>query len=70
MGLTRVNNRPIVTTKDLMTVEELKKVAGISELERLYALDTGRVLTDAELIDTREAEYGATAAWERGVNSR
>jgi hypothetical protein len=38
----------------------------VSELERIYELQTGRVLEDDELIDTRDAAYGATADWERG----
>lgn len=66
MGLPKVNNKVIVTPKDRMTVIEFKRLADISKLERLYELQTGRVLEDVEVIDTREAEYGSTTDWERG----
>lgn len=66
MGLPKLNNRVIVTPRDKMTVAEFKRLGDVSELERIYELDTGRVLDDADLIDTREAAYGSTADWERG----
>ena len=66
MGLPKLNNKVIVTPKDQMTVAEFKHLGEVSELERLYELQTGRVLDDAEVIDTREAAYGSTADWERG----
>jgi len=66
MGLTRINNNPVVAPTAEMTVRDLKRLAGISELERLYELDSGRVLNDTEVIDTNETEFGATLDWERG----
>ena len=56
MGLTKLNNKPIVTLKDEMSIAEFKKTAELSELERIYDLRTGRVFDDADIIDTREAE--------------
>ena len=66
MGLPKLNNKVIVTPKDRMTVAEFKRLGDVSELERIYELQTGRVVEDGELIDTREAAYGSTADWERG----
>lgn len=66
MGQPKLNNRAITTPKDQMTVGEFKRLAEVSELERIYDLKTGRVLADAETIDTRESEYGSTTDWERG----
>ena len=66
MGLTKLNNKAIVTPKDRMTVAEFKRLGDVSELERLYELQTGRVLENNEVIDTRESAYGSTADWERG----
>jgi hypothetical protein len=66
MGLAKLNNRPIVTPSDKMTVAEFKRLAEVSALEKLYDLQTGRVLEETEQIDTREAEYGSTVDWERG----
>ena len=67
MGLPKLNNKVIVTPKDSMTVIEFKRRAEVSDLERLYDLRSGRVLEDAEVIDTRKAEYGSTTDWERGL---
>jgi len=67
MGMIKLNNRPFVTTKDRMTVLELKRLADVSELERIYELGSGRVLADAEVIDAEAAEYGSTLDWERGA---
>lgn len=64
----KLNNKKIVTPKDQMTVKELKPLADVSELERIYELDSGRVLADAEIIDTENAEYGSTLDWERGAS--
>lgn len=66
MGLPKLNNRVIVTPKDTMTVAEFKRLGDISELDRIYEIQTGRVLEDGEVIDTRDAAYGATADWQRG----
>ena len=66
MGLPKLNNKVIVTPKDQMTVAEFKRLGDVSELDRIYELQTGRVLEDGELIDTRDATYGATADWQRG----
>ena len=66
MGLPKINNETVVTPADQMTVAELKRLGEISELERLYDLQTGRVLDDAEVVDTRDATYGSTIDWERG----
>ena len=66
MGLPKLNNKVIVTPKDQMTVAEFTRLGDVSELERLYELQTGRVLENGELIDTRDAAYGSTADWERG----
>ena len=66
MGLPKLNNRVIVTPRDNMTVAEFKRIGDVSELERIYELETGRVLDDTDLIDTREAAYGSTTDWERG----
>ncbi len=66
MGLPKLNNKIIVTPKDRMTVAEFKRLGDISELDRIYDLNSGRVLEDGELIDTRDAAYGATADWELG----
>ena len=66
MGLPKLNNKVIVTPKDQMTVAEFKRLGDVSELERLYELQTGRVLDNGELIDTRDTAYGSTADWERG----
>ncbi len=66
MGLPRINNQTVVTPADRMIVAELKSLGEISELERLYDLQSGRVLDDAEVVDTRDAEYGSTTDWERG----
>ena len=66
MGLTKLNNKLIVTPKDQMSVGEFKRLGDVSELERIYELQTGRVLENGELIDTREGAYGSTADWERG----
>jgi hypothetical protein len=70
MGLPKLNNKGINTPTDRMTVREFKRVAEISDLERIYDLQTGRVLGDAEVIDTRDAEYGSTTDWERGSSVR
>jgi hypothetical protein len=67
MGLPKINGKAIVTSQDQMTVAAFKRVAEISALERIYDLPTGRVLEDTEVIDTREAEYGSTTDWERGI---
>lgn len=61
MGLPKINNKVIVTPKDRMTVAEFKRLGDVSELERLYELQTGRVLENGELIDTWDAAYGSTA---------
>lgn len=66
MGLIRLNNKPIVTPKDKITVRELKRLADISALERIYELDSGRVLVDTDVIDAENAEYGSTLDWQRG----
>jgi hypothetical protein len=66
MGMIKLNSKPIVTTKDRMTVQELKRIADISALERIYELDSGRVLGDTEVIDAENAEYGSTLDWQRG----
>ncbi len=66
MGLPKLNDKAIVTSQDQMTVAEFKRVAEISELERIYDLRTGRVFEDTDVIDTHEAQYGSTTDWERG----
>lgn len=66
MGLSKLNNKVIVTPKDQMTVAEFKRLGDVGELERIYDLHTGQVLEDNQLIDTREAAYGSTTDWERG----
>jgi hypothetical protein len=66
MGLTKLNNKPIVTPKSKMTVQEFKRIADISALEKIYELDSGRVLGNTEVINTEDAEYGSTLDWERG----
>lgn len=66
MGLIKLNNKPIVTPKDRITVQELKRIADISALERIYELESGRVLVDTEVIDSENAEYGSTLDWQRG----
>ena len=66
MGLPKINNQTVVTPADRMSVAELKSLGEISELERLYDLQSGRALDDAEVVDTRDAEYGSTTDWERG----
>ena len=70
MGLTKLNNKPIITPTSKMTVQEFKRLADISALERIYELSSGRVLGDTEVIDTDGAEYGSTLDWERGGVSR
>jgi hypothetical protein len=70
MGLIKLNNKSIVTPKARMTVQELKRIADISALERIYELDSGRVLADTEVIDAENAEYGSTLDWQRGSVSR
>ena len=55
MGLPKLNNKVIVTPKDRMTVAEFKRLGDVCELERIYELQTGRVLENGELIDTRDA---------------
>ncbi len=66
MGMPKINNKPIITPSDEMTVADLKQLAEISELEQLYDLKSGRVLANDEMVDTREAAYGSTTDWERG----
>lgn len=66
MGLPKLNNKVIVTPRDQMTVAEFKRLGDVSELERIYEIQTGRVLENGDVIDTRDAAYGSTADWERG----
>jgi len=66
MGMPKINNKPIITPSDEMSVADLKRLAEISELEQLYDLKSGRVLANDEVVDTREAAYGSTTDWERG----
>lgn len=66
MGQSKLNNRLIITPDDRMTVAEFRRVAEVSELERIYDLQTGRVLEDSEVIETAGHEYGSTSDWERG----
>lgn len=65
MGLTKLNNK-MITAPDRTTVAELKRLGDISALDRIYELQTGRVLEDNDLIDPRNAAYGSTTDWERG----
>jgi hypothetical protein len=66
MGLPKLNNKLIVTPKDQMTVAEFKRLGDVSELERIYELQTGRVLENGDVIDTKAGTYGSTADWQRG----
>jgi hypothetical protein len=66
MGMPKINNQPIITPSDEMSVADLKRLAEISDLEQLYDLKSGRVLANNEVVDTREAAYGSTMDWERG----
>ena len=65
MGLTKVNQRAVVTPANEMQVATLKELAGVPAHERLYDA-TGRVLNDLEVVSTQDQEYGAVGDWERG----
>lgn len=66
MGMTKVNQKSIVTPFAEMEVAKLKELAGVPAHERLYDA-TGRVLNDNEVVPTEEQEYGAVGDWERGA---
>jgi hypothetical protein len=66
MGMTKVNNKPVVTPAEEMKVEDLKELAGIPQHEVLYEPGSGRVLQDSDVVPTNHNEYGVVTDWERG----
>jgi hypothetical protein len=67
MGMTKINDKPVVTPADQMRVEELKELADIPKHEKLYNPADGRVLDDGEVVPANDREYGVVPDWERGT---
>jgi hypothetical protein len=65
VGMTKINDKSVVTPAAEMKVSELKALAAVPEHDRLYDRQ-GRVLDDNETVPTDHAEYGVAPDWERG----
>jgi hypothetical protein len=65
MGMTKINEKQVVTPSDEMKVSDLKELANVPEHEKLYNKQ-GHVLDDDEVVRTDHQEFGVVTDWERG----